>query len=39
MSGVFLCGYLFSEPSVEEREAKRESLDIITFPFAGLTQT
>lgn len=39
MFGVFLCGYLLNDPLVEERETERESLDIITFPFAGLTQT
>lgn len=39
MAGVFLCGYLFNDPSAEEREAERERLDIITFPFASLTQT
>lgn len=38
MLGVFLCGYLLNDKSVEERDAERESLDIIIYPCAILTQ-
>lgn len=38
MLGVFLCGYLLNDQSVEERGAQRESLGIIIYPCGSLTR-